>query len=753
MRLLPVLLAVSLLTPAVSAQSPPPQSWDAQFRQLPDAARIGEYMRRLSARPHHTGSPYDKDNAEWMANLLKQWGWQVEIEQFHVLMPTPKARRLEMTAPTRFVASLVEPPIASDPTSSQQAEQLPSYNAYSADGDVTGRLVYVNYGRPQDYDVLDRLGVSVKGAIVIARYGGSWRGIKPKVAAEHGAIGCLIYSDPKDDGYFAGEVYPAGPMRNKDGVQRGSVMDMPVHPGDPLTPGIGATRDAKRLAIKDAATIMKIPVLPISYSDAQPLLSAITGRLAPEDWRGALPIPYRIGPGEATVHLSLAFNWTITPLYNVIARMPGTTFADEWILRGNHHDAWVNGAEDPVSGMAAELEEARALGELRRRGWAPKRTIVYIAWDGEEQALLGSTEHVEARAEELQRHAVVYINTDSNGRGFLGMGGSHALEGFINDVARDIQDPETGVSVWKRVQARRIVSGSPTERLEARSRPHLRIAALGSGSDYTPFLQHAGIASLNLGFGGQDEAGIYHSVYDSFQHFSQFQDGDFVYGRALAQTVGTAVIRLADADRLPFDFTSLADTVTGYVRELQTLVGTLQEESRERARQLEEGLFQAVDDLRRPLKAPPQLPFPPALNFAPLENAVTALSASAARFKKSDQIGQTAVSADVLRRVNAKLRDAERQLTDPVGLPGRPWYRHLLYAPGLYTGYGVKTLPGVREALEQKQFSAVEAEVVRAARAVERLARLLDEASAELTPGGPAVSIMHSDLVEVHVQR
>ncbi len=352
-------------------------------------------------------------------------------------------------------------------------------------------------------------------------------------------------------------------MRNKDGVQRGSVMDMPVHPGDPLTPNVGATRDAQRLAVKDAPTIMKIPVLPISYGDAQPLLAAITGRVAPADWRGALPITYRIGPGEATVHLSLAFNWTVTPLFNVIARLPGTTLADEWILRGNHHDAWVNGAEDPVSGMAAELEEARALGELRRRGWAPKRTIVYIAWDGEEQGLLGSTEHVEARAEELRRHAVIYINTDSNSRGFLSMGGSHALEGFINDVARDVADPEAGVSVWKRAQARRVVSGTPAERKDARGRAHLRIDALGSGSDYTPFLQHAGIASLNIGFGGEDEAGIYHSVYDSFHHYSQFQDRDFVYGRALAQTVGTAVIRLADADRLPFDFTGLADTVTG----------------------------------------------------------------------------------------------------------------------------------------------------------------------------------------------
>ena len=556
------------------------------------------------------------------------------------------------------------------------------------------------------------------------------------MAAEHGAIGCLIYSDPKDDGYFEGEVYPAGPMRNKDGVQRGSVMDMPVHPGDPLTPNIGATRDARRLEVKDAPTIMKIPVLPISYGDAQPLLSAITGRLAPEDWRGALPITYRIGPGEATVRLALAFNWTVTPLYNVIARLPGTTLADEWILRGNHHDAWVNGAEDPVSGMAAELEEARALGRI-----APPR--------------LGAQAHhrlprpgtAKSRAcwarPSTSRHGPSSCSATpwststptATAAGTSAMGGSHALEGFINDVARDVTDPEAGVSVWKRAQALRIVSGTPAERQEARTAPQLRISALGSGSDYTPFLQHAGIASLNIGFGGEDEAGIYHSVYDSFHHYSQFQDRDFAYGRALAQTVGTAVIRLADADRLPFDFTSLADTVAVYVKELQDLHKTMQEEARERARQLDEGLFAAVNDPRRPLAAPPRLPVPPALNFAPLENAVTALTASAARLQKAGQAG-AAASPDVLGRVNAILRTAERQVTDPAGLPGRPWFRHLLYAPGLYTGYGVKTLPGVREALEQKQFSAVEAEVVRAARAIERLAAHLDEASAALAPAG-----------------
>ena len=718
---------------AAGAQSPPP-SWEEQFRQIPDPANVREYVRRMSARPHHTGSAYDKDNAEWIAARLREWGWDASIEQFDVLMPVPRERVVELTAPTRFVARLQEPAIPEDPTSNQQKEQLPTYNAYSAEGDVTGPLVYVNYGRPQDYEALDRLGVSVKGAIVIARYGGSWRGIKPKVAAEHGAIGCLIYSDPRDDGYFEDDVYPAGPMRNKDGVQRGSVMDMPVFAGDPLTPGVGATSNATRLAIKDAPTLMKIPVQPISYGDAQPLLAALTGRLAPEDWRGALPITYRVGPGAAKVHLKLAFDWTTATLHDVVARLPGSEFPDEWILRGNHHDAWVNGAEDPASGMAAELEEARALGELRRRGWAPKRTIVYLAWDGEEQGLLGSTEWVEAHQEELERKAVVYINSDGNGRGYLGIGGSHSLETFANDVARAVDDPEAHVSAWKRWQARELTSGPPVDRQEARTRSQLRIAALGSGSDYSPFLQHAGIASLSIGFGGEDRAGIYHSIYDSFRHYTTFQDTGFVYGRALAQVVGTAVIRLADAPRLPFEFTGVSDTVNRYVKQLQELLHKAQEDARERNRSLDEGVFAAVDDPREPQAPPPRELVPPAMNFAPLENAATALASSAARYQKAASAG-VVPSADVLRRVNNSLAQAERQLTDPAGLPRRPWYRHLLYAPGLYTGYGVKTVPGVREAIEQKQYGDVEREIVRAAQAVERLAALIDRAGAELDGG------------------
>ncbi len=736
------LIALAATVAAVSgshAQSPQAaasagERWETAFRALPVAANIRGYDERLSARPHHVGSPYDKDNAEWLLARFKEWGWDAKIERFDVLFPTPKTRLLEMVAPSKFVARLEEPSVPVDPTSGQKAEQLPTYNAYSADGDVTAPLVYVNYGRPADYEQLDRLGISVKGAIVIARYGASWRGIKPKVAAEHGALGCLIYSDPRDDGYFGGEVFPEGPMRPRDGVQRGSVMDMPVYPGDPLTPGAGATPDAKRLAVADAPTIMKIPVLPISYGDAQPLLDALTGRVAPADWRGALPITYRIGPGPATVHLKLAFNWTVTPIYDVIARLPGSMYPDEWIIRGNHHDAWVNGASDPVSGISAELEEARALGELRKQGWQPKRTIVYAAWDGEEPALLGSTEWVEAHAAELEAHAAVYLNTDGNGRGYLGMAGSHTLESFINSVARSVEDPEARVSAWKRLQAARIANGSTEERREARTRDDLRIGALGSGSDFTPFLQHSGVPTLNLGYGGEDDSGNYHSIYDDFYHYTHFSDTDFAYGRLAAQTVGTAVIRLADADVLPFEFTRLADTVKGYVDDLQALLKRRQDEVQERNSQIEDGVFAAIRDPKRPLIAPEVEAVPPALNFAPLENASTALTAAAERYKKALAAASSrlAGNAAAVRAVNAKLIQSERQLLDPSGLPHREWYRHLLYAPGFYTGYDVKTVPGVREAIEQKQYGAVDSEIARAARAISRVAALVDAAAAEL---------------------
>src|SRR5881398_2525039 len=613
------------------------RQWEEKLRAIPSTDNLRTYMQKLSAHPHHVGSPADKNNAEWIAAKFKEFGLDTHIEQFDVLFPTPKERVVELVeGGPKFVAKLQEPALPQDPTSNQQAEQLPTYNAYSIDGDVTAQLVYVNYGIPEDYEQLDRMGISVKGKIVIARYYHSWRGIKPKVAAEHGAVGCLIFSDPHEDGFVQGETFPAGAFRLPDGVQRGSVADMPFYPGDPLTPGVGATKDAKRLKVEEAPTITKIPVLPISYADAQPLLAALTGRVAPDGWRGGLGITYHVGPGAAKVHLKVKSNWDIKPLYDVIAKIPGSAFPDEWVIRGNHHDGWVNGAEDPISGQVAILEEARALGELVKSGWKPKRTIIYCAWDGEEPGLLGSTEWAEQHYDELRVHGVAYINSDGNGRGYLRVEGSHTLEKFSNDIAHDISDPETKLSVWKRDQLREIVDAKTAEqREEIRKRADLRIPALGSGSDYTAFLQHDGVASLNFGFGGEDGGGIYHSIYDDFYWYTHFSDTDFVYCRALAQAGATAMMRLADADLLPFEFGDFADTVQTYLKELKTLSQKMQDDIRERNKEIQEGVFMATNDPKRPLVPPSTEAVPPHLNFAPFENAVDVLTRSAEEYRKA----------------------------------------------------------------------------------------------------------------------
>jgi len=720
------------------------REWEAKFRAIPSTDSLRAYMRRLSARPHHVGSPYDKDNAEWILAKFKSFGLDAHIETFDVLFPTPKERVVELVAPPSapFRAKLQEPPLAGDPTSSQQAEQLPVYNAYSVDGDVTAPLVYVNFGVPADYERLERLGVSVKGAIVIARYFGSWRGIKPKVAAEHGAVGCIIYSDPKEDGYTQGDTYPLGAWRPKDGAQRGSVMDMPLYPGDPLTPGVGATKDAKRLSPAEAQTITKIPVLPISYGDAQPLLAALRGPVAPEAWRGGLGITYHVGPGPAKVHLRIKSDWSLKPLYDVIARIPGSGAAEEWVVRGNHHDAWVNGAEDPISGQVALLEEARAYGQLLKQGWHPRRTIIYAAWDGEEPALLGSTEWVEAHADELAQHAVAYLNTDSNGRGFLELGGSHSLEKFINDVARDVEDPETKLSVWKRDQLKAIADASSADDRQAvRQRADLRIDALGSGSDWTPFLQHVGVASLSLGFGGETRGGIYHSIYDDFKWYTTFGDTSFVYGRALAQTVGTSVMRLADADVVPFEFTGFAETVGRYVKEVEKLLKDKQDEVRERNRQIDDGVFTATADPWEPSVPPAKEEVPPFLAFPQLDNAQDALTRAAERYEKAFARAQANGGAALARpeaaALNATLLRSERALTSPQGLPRRPWYRHEIYAPGFYTGYGVKTLPGVREAIEQKNWKEADEQIALVAKTLNAAADVIDHAAEQLDKLAP----------------
>jgi N-acetylated-alpha-linked acidic dipeptidase len=672
------------------------------------------------------GSPYGKEVADFIAAQFRSWGYDTKIERYDVLFPTPKTRLLELVAPEKFTARLSEPALPEDATSGQANEQLPTYNAYSADGDVTADLVYVNYGVPADYEELARRGVDVKGKIVIARYGGSWRGIKPKVAAENGAIGALIYSDPRDDGYFQGDVYPKGAYRNEHGAQRGSVADMPTFPGDPLTPGVGATPGAKRLALKDAPTLTKIPVLPISYSDALPLLRSLGGPIAPTAWRGALPITYHLGPGPSKVHLKLEFNWATEPAYNVIATMRGKDLPDQWIIRGNHHDAWVNGAADPISGMVALMEEARAIGELAKTGWRPKRTIVFAAWDAEEPGLLGSTEWAEHHADELRKKGAVYINTDSNGRGFFSAAGSHTLEKFINEVGRDVTDPQTKATVLERRRAANRLSDNRELQAVARAGGDLRIAALGSGSDYTPFLQHLGIASLNLGFGGEGGGGSYHSVYDSFDHYSKFGDPGFEYGIALVKTAGRAVLRLANADVLPFTFAPFSATVGRYVTEVTKLTDDMRESTESSNALIADGIYRLADDPRETWSVPKQQTPVPYLNFAPIQNSLKKLDASA---KSYDAVLARAIAAGRLPPASMSLDEilfrTERAMTREHGLPRRSWFRHHVYAPGYYTGYGVKTLPGIREAIEQREWNE-------AAKQIEITAAVLDKVSAEI---------------------
>jgi len=705
---------------------------ESRFDAELDADNLRSRMEHLTAKPFYTGSPYNKEMSEWIAGQFRAWGFDVEIEEFQVLFPTPKVREVELISPTRYTALLREPPLAEDGTSQIEEDRLPTYNAYSADGDVTAELVYVNYGIPSDYEELERRGIDVEGKIVIARYGGSWRGIKPKVAAEHGAVGALIYSDPLDDGYGAGDVYPKGAYRMEHGVQRGSVLDMPQYPGDPLTPGVGATADAERLTVAEAPTIMKIPVLPLSYGDALPLLRALDGSVVPAEWRGGLPITYHIGPGPATVRLHVEFNWDLTPAYDVIARVAGSEYPDEWVVRGNHRDGWAMGAADPISGLVALMEEARAVGELMESGWRPKRTIVYAAWDAEEPALLGSTEWAEHHRQELQEKATLYINTDGTGRGFLGMGGAHSLERFMTQIARDVRDPETGVSVEKRLRAALAVGGNTS----GATRTDLQLSPLGSGSDYTPFLQHLGIASLNLGFGGEGGGGSYHSQFDSFDHYTRFGDPTFEYGVTLAKVAGRATLRFSEAEVLPYYFSGLASNVTTYLKEVRDMADELRDETERENRLVRDGVYALAADPTQNYATPAEKESVPHFNFAPLQNAVSALETEAAAYDAMLASAHAqGLTPEQTQAVNRQVMGMEQLLTDAAGLPKRPWFRHQIYAPGYYTGYGVKTLPGVREAIEEREFYLVDEQMARVSDAINRVQEAL--AAATRTLGRP----------------
>ncbi len=714
---------------AASAQAE--RALEHRFDAGLSAEAIRDRLRLMSAEPNQVGSPHDKANAEYTLAQFKAWGWDAHIEVFSVLYPTPKAEALELLTPEPFKATLTEPPIPGDDSSAHQAGGLPAYLAYGGDGDVTAPLVYVNYGMPADYDALRRLGLDVKGKIVIARYGVGWRGLKPKLAYEHGAVGCIIYSDPADDGYGAGDAYPKGAYRPEHGLQRGSVQDIPVESGDPLTPGYGAVEGAPRLTLAQAKTILHIPVLPISWGDARHFLAALGGPVAPKGWRGALPLTYHVGGDGVAVHILVQSNWDQKPLYDVIAILKGAREPDQWVVRGNHRDGWVFGAEDPLSGQTALMEEAKSIGALAKAGWRPARTLIYASWDGEEPGLLGSTEWAETHAKELQAKAMLYVNTDGNNRGILSAETSYSLRRLLDETAADVPDPETGVSVRDRALAEiqvRALAADASADLKARAKAardgaDLPTEDLGSGSDYTPFVQHLGVASINFGFEGEGQSGgVYHSAYDTFEHYDRFGDPGFAYGVALARTAGRLALRAADAELAPFQFTDLATTVTGQVAELKALVASEREHALALNGLIDRKAFALADDPTISSGPPePETP-PPALDFSPLDSALGRLTASA---KAYDAAAAGPIAPEAAARANVILLGLEQTLTDPAGLPGRPWYRHLIYAPGLLTGYGAKTLPGVREAIEGRRWAE-------AADYIGKTARVLDAASARL---------------------
>ena len=731
-------LALALVSTAAVAQpSGTTQALEKNFDAMISSADQLAWLQQMASAPNHVGSPHDKANADFELAMFKQWGWDAHIERFDVLYPTPISTTVELVTPQHVTLGGQEPPIPEDPTSNAPG-MLPPYVAYQGDGDVTAPVVYVNYGMPDDYDALAQRGIDVRGKIVLARYGGGWRGLKPKLAQEHGAVGCLIYSDPADDSYAEADVYPRGGGRPEAGVQRGSVADMPVYPGDPLTPGIGAVPGAKRLSRADAITLLKIPTLPISYGDATKIIASLQGPLVTGKQRGDLGLAYHWGGTDAVkIHLAVKSDWSLKPVYDVIGMLRGSTYPDQWIIRGNHHDGWVMGASDPLTGQVALMSEAKALGQLYREGWRPARTIVYASWDGEEPGLLGSTEWAEEHGAELKQKALLYINTDGNGRGYLEAEGSHELQHFLNQAANDVADPKTGVSAAERGRAgvlAKAYMGLGREDQEvvdaAKDGGDLPLGPLGSGSDYTAYLQHLGIASMNLGFGGEAEsAGSYHSIYDSFYHVTHFDDPGLLYGAALSKVVGRLVLRAADAPRVPARYGDFASTVSRYLDQIKKLEADQRDKDRTLADLRREGDFRLASSPQDPLVAPVDRGITPVFDMLPLENAVDHLKRAASAADR--MLGrEDALPPATQARINASLAQIDQLLLDPQGLPGRPWFKNLVYAPGTLTGYGAKTLPGVREAIEQRRWDDARTYVVRTAKVLEDYANRLDAAVA-----------------------
>ncbi len=672
---------------------------ERKMMAVPSPEAAENTLEFLTSAPHLAGTDGSRRVAEYLREQLKSSGWDAEIVRYWAWMPQPVEQKLEMTEPEKMVLGRQEEPIEQDPTT-KDARALPGMNGYSPSGQTTAPVVYVNYGLPEDYEKLKEVGVEVGGKIAIARYGNSFRGVKAYVAEEHKCAGLIIYSDPADDGYVQGDPMPKGPWRPMSGIQRGSILYIFKYPGDPLTPGAPAEDSKASLKPQDAASLPRIPTLPISPRDAAELLSRLDGPRVPKGWQGGLPFTYHTGPGRATAHLTIKMDYGERALYDVIGKLRGET-DDEWVVAGNHHDAWVFGAVDPSSGTTSLLEAARALGSLAKQGWKPRRTIVFGFWDGEEYGLLGSTEWVEGHVAELQRKAVAYVNLDAvvSGPNFGG-GATPSLAEIVRDVAREVKDPNTGKSVfeaWKEQQKKATprTAITPESTPVAQSEAGPSLGPLGSGSDYTPFFQHAGIPSIDMAFSG--EYGVYHSIYDDFFWMKHFGDPKFLYHAAMGRIAGLVTLRLAEADVLPFDYGVYAGAIESAVKEL---------EDSAKAKQA-------------------------AFDFSAVRAALAGMKSAAEKAKAAQEAGANRGDRARLARLNRGLVETERALLAPDGLAGRPWFRHTIYAPGTYTGYAAVVLPGVREAMDKKDWETARKEMRSVEAALGRAKAKLEEAAVQ----------------------
>jgi len=665
--------------------------WEELFRSVPAPTSAREHLRRLTLEPHIAGTKEDYATAVYVRDQMKSYGLNAELKEYNVWLPYPKTTPIvELITQRRQRLSVTEAIVPGDPTSSNP-KITPLFNGYSASGDVTGPLVYANYGLPGDYEELKKVGVDVKGKIVIVRYGNSFRGVKAKVAEDNGAVGCIIYSDPADDGYMQGDVYPKGPWRPVASGQRGSVQYLFDYPGDPLTPGKPSIPGVPRLKPEEATDLTKIPVQPIAYDVAKTLISPLRGPVRPKGFQGGLPLAYHVGgTPDVKVRLKTDMDYKVRTIWDVVARIEGNQERDRWVVMGNHRDAWVFGAVDPNSGSSAMLEVARGFGDLLKQGWTPKRTIILCSWDAEEYGLIGSTEWAEENADDLREKAVAYLNVDvAVSGGNFGASSVPSLWKVIRDVTRDVKDPKTGKSIYQQWQEKAREGRSINEPANG---GEARIGALGSGSDYTPFLQHLGVPSTDMGFGG--DYGVYHSSYDSFYWMDHFGDPGFVYHVAAAQIWGTLALRLADADALPFDYTDYATQIREFFTEALRLAK-------------QKNLDTSFDD--RSMNA-----------------ALEDFAKECSRVEKNRQEAVTTkANSAKLKLINDALIAVEREFIDERGLRGRPWYKHEIYAPGIYTGYAAQPLTDFRQAIDDRNSANTKESLERIVEAIKRATKAL----------------------------